>query len=93
MVTTFEIPKLPSPELKTVLKYIELVQVFNLDGVAKLFTDDFVQSTLPASLEIPSRTKQQDLDFLLGLSKQLEGRHLQVRSSLVRRFPTARFAR
>ena len=84
MVTTFEIPKSPSSQLKTVLDYLDLVKVLNLDELEKLFTDDFVQSTFPSSLNVPSRTKQEDLEFLRGLSEQLEGRHLQVRSSLAR---------
>jgi hypothetical protein len=78
MVTTFEIPKSPSSQLKTVLDYLELVKVLNLDEVEKLFTDDFVQSTFPSSLNVPPRTKQEDLEFLRGLSEQLEGRHIQV---------------
>jgi hypothetical protein len=86
MVTTFEIPKSPSSQLKTVLDYLDFVKVLNLDEVEKLFTDDFVQSTFPSSLNVPPRTKQEDLEFLRGLSEQLEGRHLQVqyiaRSSL-----------
>jgi hypothetical protein len=79
MVSTFEIPKAPSPQLKTVLDYLDLVKVLDLAGIDKLFTDDFVQSTFPLSLNVPPRTKQEDLAFLGGLSEQLEGRHLQVR--------------
>ena len=94
MVTTFEIPKSPSSQLKTVLDYIDFVKVLNLDELEKLFTDDFVQSTLPSSLNVPPRTKKEDLEFLRGLSEQLKGRlgHIQVQSSLARRFPAARFA-
>jgi hypothetical protein len=92
MVTTFEIPKSPSSQLKTVLDYLDLVKVLNLGELEKLFTDDFVQSTFPSSLNVPPRTKQEDLEFLRGLSEQLEGRHLQVQSSLARRFLAARSA-
>jgi hypothetical protein len=92
MVTAFEIPKTPSSQLKTVLDYFDLVKVFNLDELEKLFTDDFVQSTIPSSLNVPPRTKQEDLEFLRGLSEQMEGKHLQVQSSLARRFPAARLA-
>jgi hypothetical protein len=81
MVTTFEIPKSPSSQLKTVLDYLDLVKVLNLDEIEKLFTDDFVQNTFPSSLNVPPRTKQEDIEFLRGLSEQLEGRHLQVRYS------------
>jgi hypothetical protein len=81
MVTTFEIPKSPSSQLKTVLDYIDFVKVLNLDELEKLFTDDFVQSTFPSSLNVPPRTKQEDLEFLRGISEQLEGRDIQVRYS------------
>lgn len=80
MVTTFEIPKSPSSQLKTILHYLDLVKVLNLDELERLFTDDFVQSTFPSSLNVPPRTKQEDLEFLRGLSEQLEGRHIQVQS-------------
>ena len=104
MVTTFEIPKSPSSQLKTVLDYLDHVKVLNLDEIEKLFTDDFVQNTFPSSLGVPQRTKQEDIEFLRGLSEQLEGRHLEVQycfmplllqsiaRSLVGRFPAARFA-
>jgi hypothetical protein len=81
MVTTFEIPKSPSSQLKTVLDYLDFVKVLNLDELEKLFTDDFVQSTFPSSLNVPPRTKQEDLEYLRDLSEQLEGRHLQVQYS------------
>jgi hypothetical protein len=88
MVTTFEVPKSPSPQLKTVLDYLDHVKVLDLAEIEKLFTDDFVQSTSPHTLNVPPRTKQEDLAFLRGLSEQLEGRHLQV--GRPRRFPAAR---
>lgn len=90
MVTAFELPKSPSSQLKTVLDYFDLVRVLNLAELEKLFTDDFVQTTLPSSLGVPSRTKQEDLAFLRGLSEQLEGRHIQVRYQLVSRNSLAR---
>jgi hypothetical protein len=78
MVTTFQIPESPSSQLKTVLRFLDLVKAFDLAEIEKLFTDDFVQSTFPLSLNLPPRTKQEDVEFLRGFSKQLEGRHLQV---------------
>jgi hypothetical protein len=90
MVTTFEIPKSPSAQLKTVLDYLEHVKALDLPELEKLFTDDFVQSTFPSSLNVPPRSKADDLAFLRGLAEQLQGRHLQVRNrnvtSLARRF-------
>lgn len=76
---TFEIPEHPSPQLKTVLHYLDSVKVFDLAAIANLFADDdFVQSTRPLSLNVPSRTKEEDLAFLGGFSERLQGRHLEV---------------
>ncbi|KAI0253733.1 hypothetical protein BJV78DRAFT_1152847 [Lactifluus subvellereus] len=82
MEATYEVPKLPSSQLKIVLLYLDLIKVFNLEEVEKLFMDDFVQSTAPSSLHVPSRTKEEDLAFLKGLSETLEGRHLEVTDSV-----------
>ena len=78
MGARFEAPKLPSSQLKIVLLYFDLIKVFNIEEIEKLFTDDFVQSTAPASIHVPSRTKEEDLAFLRGMSEALEGRHLEV---------------
>jgi hypothetical protein len=78
MEATFQVPENPSPQVKTILHYLDLIKVFNLDGLDKLFTDDFVQSTRPLSLNVPSRTKEEDLAFLKGLSEAMQGRHLEV---------------
>ncbi|KAH9971775.1 hypothetical protein BJV74DRAFT_865523 [Russula compacta] len=78
MTRTFEIPEHPSPQLKTVLRYLDSVKVFDLAEIKGLFADDFVQSTRPLSLGVPSRTKEEDLAFLGGFSEKLQGRHLEV---------------
>ena len=77
-MTHYEIPANPSPQVKAVLNYLDSIKVFNLPKIEKLFTDDFVQSTLPLSLGIPSRTKAEDLAFLRGFADQLGGRPLEV---------------
>jgi len=78
MSTIYQRPQNPSPQVRTVLRYLDLVQVFDLAEIEKLFTDDFVQSTSPHSLDVPSRSKQEDLAFLRGLSEQLEGKPLET---------------
>jgi hypothetical protein len=78
MEATFEVPEFPSPQLKTVLHYLDLVKTLNIEEIDKLFIDDFVQSTRPLTLHVPSRTKEEDLAFLKGLSETLQGRHLEV---------------
>ncbi|KAF8266322.1 hypothetical protein EI94DRAFT_203727 [Lactarius quietus] len=77
-MTHYEIPKDPSPQVKAVLHYLDQIKVLNLHEIAKLFTEDFVQSTRPLSLGIPSRTKEEDLAFLRGLADQLGGRPLEI---------------
>jgi|SRR6266850_200513 len=68
----------PSSQLKTVLRYFELIKTLDTVELGKLFADDFVQSTRPLSLGVPSRTKEEDLAFLRGLAEKIEGRRLEV---------------
>ncbi|KAH8993750.1 hypothetical protein EDB92DRAFT_1815411 [Lactarius akahatsu] len=78
-MTHFEIPKVPSPQVRAVLHYLDQIKVLNLHEIEKHFTDDFIQSTRPLSLEIPSRSKEEGLAFLQGLANQLGGRPLEAR--------------
>ena len=71
----------PSSQLKTVLRYFELIKTLDTVELGKLFADDFVQSTRPLSLGVPSRTKEEDLAFLRGLAEKIEGRRLEVSQS------------
>ncbi|KAN0132688.1 hypothetical protein V8E53_009704 [Lactarius tabidus] len=77
-MTHYETSTDPSPQVKAVLHYLDQVKVFNLHEIEKLFTDDFVQSTRPLSLGVPSRTKEEDLAFLQGFADQLGGRPLEI---------------
>ena len=79
MTPTYQIPKNPSSQLKTVLHYLDCVEVFDLAEIEKLFADDLVQSTAPHNLDVPKRSKQEDLAFLRGLSEQLEGKSFEVK--------------
>jgi len=78
MTITFETPKGPSSQLKTVLRYFELIRALDLVELDKLFADDFVQSTRPLSLGVPSRTKEEDLAFLGALAEKLKGGRVEV---------------
>ena len=78
MAITFETPKSPSSQLKTVLRYLDLVRTLDLAELDALFADGFVQSTRPLSLGVPSRTKQEDLAFLGALAEKLKGRRVEV---------------
>jgi len=77
-MTNYEIPECPSPQVKAVLHYLDQVKVLNLHEIEKIFTDDFVQTTQPLSLGIPSRTKEEDLAFLQGLLEQQGGRPIKI---------------
>jgi hypothetical protein len=77
-MTHYEVPTDPSPQVKAVLHYLNQVKVLNLHEIEKLFADDFVQSTRPLSLGVPSRTKEEDLAYLQGFADQLGGRPLEV---------------
>jgi len=78
MATTFETPKSPSSQLKTVLRYFEFISALDLVELDTLFADGFVQSTRPLSLGVPSRTKEEDLAFLGALAEKLKGRRVEV---------------
>ena len=78
MTITFETPKSPSSRLKTVLHYLDLIRTLDLVQLDALFADGFVQSTLPLSLGVPSRTKEEDLAFLEALAEKLKGRRVEV---------------
>jgi len=78
MAITFETPKSPSSQLKTVLRYFEFIRALDLVELDTLFADGFVQSTRPLSLGVPSRTKEEDLAFLGELAEKLKGRRVEV---------------
>lgn len=78
MTITFETPKGPSSQLKTVLRYLELIGALDLVELDTLFADDFVQSTRPLSLGVPSKTKEEDLAYLGALAENLKGRRVEV---------------
>ncbi|KAH9989174.1 hypothetical protein BJV77DRAFT_1069628 [Russula vinacea] len=51
---------------------------FNLDRLATLTTDNFTQVTAPASLNVPVRTKAEDLEFLGQLRDKLQNKPFTV---------------
>ena len=90
MAITLATPKNPSSQLKTVLRYFELIKVLDIVELDKLFADDFVQSTRPLSLGVPSRTKEEDVAFLQALAEKIEGRRIEVGRNYARAPPRAR---
>ena len=75
---SYEIPKVPSPQVKVILHYFDQLKVLNLQELGNVFTDDVVQTTRPLSLGIPSRTKEENLRFLQALADRLRGRPMEV---------------
>ena len=77
----YQIPKHPSKQLKVVLNYFESLKCWDFDALSKLSTSDFTQQTLPASLGLPTRTKNEDIEFLHTLRDSLNGAPLEVRNA------------
>lgn len=75
---TYQRPPRPSDQLKVVFDYFDKLKVWDFDGIAKLSTPGFTQQTLPASLDIAERTKEEDIAFLHTFRDSLQGAHLEV---------------
>jgi hypothetical protein len=71
-------PPKPSPELKVVLDYFNCLSKWDLETLSQLSTSYFTQVTLPASLHIAARTKQEDIEFLHQFRDSLKGAPLEV---------------
>jgi hypothetical protein len=76
----YQIPSKPSRQLKVVLDYFNLLKTWDLETLPQLSTSDFTQATLPASLGLPVRTKEEDIDFLHSFRDSLKGAPLEVRN-------------
>lgn len=63
----YEFPKDPSPQLQVLQKYYAFLSVFDLDNLNTLFTDDFAQKTLPSSLGVPDKPKDDFFAYLRRL--------------------------
>jgi hypothetical protein len=71
-------PESASLQLKVVQDYMNCLATFNLDRLATLTTDNFTQVTAPASLNVPVRTKAEDLEFLGQLRDKLQNKPFTV---------------
>ena len=71
-------PESASLQLKVVQDYMTCLATFNLDRLATLTTDNFTQVTAPASLNVPVRTKAEDLEFLGQLRDKLQNKPFTV---------------
>jgi hypothetical protein len=75
---TYQKPQSPSDQLKCVFDYFEKLKVWDFDGLAKLSTPGFTQQTLPVSLGMAERTKEEDIAFLHTFRDSVQGAHLEV---------------
>jgi len=73
----YKFPKHPSPRLKVVQDYFRCLIEFDLDHLRTLTTDDFTQDVKPASLDVPTKTKEEDIESLEQLRDSLKGKHLE----------------
>ncbi|KAH8994587.1 hypothetical protein EDB92DRAFT_291261 [Lactarius akahatsu] len=62
-----------SPQVQAVRRYIDCLKVLNLPEIEKLLADDFTQDTLPTSLKVPTKGKEEYKAFLYWLANQLGG--------------------
>jgi hypothetical protein len=81
MSDTYQRPHRPSDQMKVVLEYFDKLKVWDFDGISKLSTPGFTQQTLPKSLGLPERTKEEDIAFLHEFRDSLKGAPLEVCSA------------
>ena len=74
----YDFPPDGSPQLKVVEDYFRCLCEFDLDHLRTLTTDDFTQDVQPLSLNVPTKTKDEDLESLQQLRDSLKGKHLVV---------------
>ena len=72
------LPNPNTPQLKVIDTYLKSVATFDLTILKTLTTDDYHLVQAPASLNVPDKTKTEDLAFLENLKESLNGRHLEV---------------
>src|SRR5712691_8173725 len=72
------IPHPNTPQLKVIDAYLTSLATFDLARLQSLTTDDFHMVTAPASVDVPDKTKKEDIAFLEKLKENLGGQHLKV---------------
>lgn len=74
----YQIPDHPSQQLTVVLDYFDNLKRWDFDALSKLSTSTFTQQTLPASLGLSPRTKNEDIQYLHSFRDSLKGAPLEV---------------
>ncbi|KAI0260296.1 hypothetical protein BC834DRAFT_1035432 [Gloeopeniophorella convolvens] len=78
MSQTFKFLEHPSPQVKIAQQYLKSLSEWNFEQLSKFTTDEFTQTSLPASLGIPVRSKAEDLEYVKELKDRLEGNPLEI---------------
>ncbi len=74
----FEFPRDPSPQLEVIRKWYIFLSPFDYHNLSNLMSDDFTHKTVPSSLGVPERTKNELFAYLGELQTNLKGQHLDV---------------
>jgi hypothetical protein len=72
------LPSPNTPQLKVIDTYLKSLATFDLTVLKTLRTDDFLMITAPANMNVPDKTKKEDLAFLEEMKESLNSQHLEV---------------
>ncbi|KAN0109145.1 hypothetical protein V8E52_009576 [Russula decolorans] len=73
------LPNHDTPQLKVIDTYLKSLATFDFTVLKTLTTDDFLMIMAPASMNVPDKTKTEDLAFLEELKMLLNGQHLEAK--------------
>jgi len=83
--------KSSSPHLKpAVTQFFEAIKDWDFDAIEKLFSEDFIHTTLPASANDPPKNKKYGIEHAKAVAALLGNPHLDVRRRVNRRTTLAR---
>ena len=74
----YQIPSHTSQQLKVALEFFDILKRWDFDALDKLWTSDFTQQLLPASLGSPPHTKSEYIEYLHNFRDSLNGAPLEV---------------
>jgi hypothetical protein len=69
----------PSPHLGAVLQFYDAITNWKYDVVEKLFSEDYIHTTLPASAKEPPKTKAQGMAHAKAVGAALGYTPLKVK--------------
>lgn len=72
------IPAIPSPQLKTVLRWIDAFKNWNLDELVATMSDDYTHYIFPRSLNQPVRRKQEFAAYFQTLPRLFDSFNVTI---------------